>query len=421
MRTTTTSIHHLVSLFLVAGVAGSVAACNGGVDIEQTSGGTGSGGSTSSGFTSTGSSPSSTSTSNSSSSSAGGAGGMDSPACAPGEAAIVIAGASEGSSSAVAVQSEGAWLPEKLIDGGPQTVAYVDVNHRLAVAWVGFSPTGSEAHFTSTSDGTDFDLHDIPAWHPYVSSPLFSVDPAVLVGRDDQGTSLAHYDSGAMSWAPWLSTPFVPSSGATVEALGSKTTVLVGAGPNQELCDISLDLDSAAWGTVKCHPELPHVIGGELPLPQVVALPNGDVVVVYPTSSVELSAVVLHQGQWSKPVPSSSSTAAASLAVTATPSGDVLAGVISTSGEVSSRRFSPGVGWSAPIQIDKNALATWISAAPGICGDDALFAYIMGAGGPAVRVARVRGDATETTPVAHLVESIPTGVSIATRRAFGVK
>jgi hypothetical protein len=108
------------------------------------------------------------------------------------------------------------------------------------------------------------------------------------------------------------------------------------------------------------------------------------------------------------------------VASAATPAGDVFAGLVATSGNVYALRFSPATGWAAPIAIDAGASPEQRpAAATGICGDDALFAYSARAsnGDGEVRVARVRGNATETTAVAKLVnEDVPNQMSLATRR-----
>jgi hypothetical protein len=52
--------------------------------------------------------------------------------------------------------------------------------------------------------------------------------------------------------------------------------------------------------------------------------------------------------------------------------------------------------------------------APGICGDDALIAHAAGGSDGEIRVARLRGDAAETTTVARLTDDTPRQLSLAT-------
>ncbi len=107
------------------------------------------------------------------------------------------------------------------------------------------------------------------------------------------------------------------------------------------------------------------------------------------------------------------------MAITATPAGDVIAAVPSTSGLVSAVRYVPGAGWGTPFAIEQmSAPVAAISAAPGICDDDAMIAYVAGSLHADVRVARVRGTAVEATTVASFKDEIPRQISITTRPWF---
>jgi hypothetical protein len=417
MDSFTTSIRRrLAPCLLLAGAAG-VAACSAQVDVAQSAGRTGAGGSTSSGLTAT-STTSATTSSSVSSSGSGGSGGSIGPlTCLPGEGAIVVGNSNQ--HAVVAVQHQGTWseIPTAVGGGVIETAAYVDVYHQLSVFWAESALGVYQAHFIRTIDGTTVEAHDVQGWHPLSHSPLYTVGSSILVGRDTLGeTSLAYFDPDAMDWIAWLSTPFNPTSAAAIPALGA--TVLVGMGLGNVLCDVTLD-SSIAWGPMQCHPELPVATGKEIasPPPQVVALSSGDALAVYFTSYVDLTAAVLHAGQWSAPVTTKLPDQSLSFAVTSTPSGDALAAVVFTSGNVAALRFSAAAGWGAPIAIDSGASTQQrLAGAPGICGDDAVFAYSAGGIDGEVRVARVRGDAAETTKVAKLVEDMPFQISLATRR-----
>jgi hypothetical protein len=420
MRSFTTSIHR--SLLAPLAFAGGLAACSGQVDVTPGAGGSGAGGSPSS--TTTSASPTSASTSSSTGTGGSGGSSIGPLTCLPGEGAIVVGSSSYQSAVAVAVLDQGTWTEAAgVVPTARYTAAYVDVYNQLAVFWLEQKGVVDQAHFARTKDGTAFDFHDVDGWHP-LSSPLFRANDSTLVGRDAQGTSLAYYDSDAMDWYAWQSAPlpFTVSSAATLATSGA--VVLVGFNNKQELCDVTLDA-GAAWGAPSCHPELHVTTGQEIPSPppQLVALPSGDAVAVYFTSYGDLTATVLHDGQWSAPITTTLPDHSLSFAVTSTPAGDVIAGVVLTLGDVAALRFSPAAGWAAPIAIDTYT-DTGIgfskfqepAAATGICGDDALFAYLAGGIDGEVRVARVRGDAAETTKVAKFVEDIPVKLSLATRR-----
>lgn len=420
MRRFTTSIHrsHL-ALLVLAGAAG-LAACSGQIDVTPSASGTstGAGG----GASSATSGPTSTSATSTTSSStgAGGSGGSIGPlTCLPGEGAIVAGIANH--HSAVAVLSQRAWTgAQSIVPAAVETAAYVDVYHRLAVFWTEHKGGVDHAHFTHTTDGAAFATHEVQTWHPKSGSPLFRAGDGTLVGSVAQGTGLAYYHSDTMDFHAWqsTSTPFPVTSAAMLTTPGS--AVLVGFSYECELCDVTLDGATSTWGAAKCHPEIPVWLGNEIPSPppQLVALPSGDAVAVYFTSYIDLTAVVLHDGQWSAPVTTKLPEQSLSFAVTSTPAGDVIAGVVLTSGDVAALRFSPAAGWAAPIAVDTGAsIIQRPAAATGICGDDALFAYSAGELDGEVRVARVRGDAAETTKIAKLVEDVPFALSLATRRA----
>ena len=404
MRHTTASLHP--TLFAAIGLTGLVilGACGGQVEFAPTSSGTNTGGSSGTG----------SKTSTGSGSATGGAGGIGPLACAPGEGAIVIGGTKDRGS--VAVLNGGAWNEgSNVVPGASQNAAYVDVYGRLSVMWI--DPDDTNAHTLATKDGSAFLEHEVAAWHPWPNGSLFSPSGPIMVGHAAQGIELAYYDSDAMDWMPWVSSSFDASSAALASLDGSM--VFVGLGPNHELCDVVLD-SGIQWGPLNCHADLPVVTGGEIPLPrpQVVPLPNGDVVAVYyqPSSSLVLAATVRHAGQWSQPIATTSSAVGPSFGATVTPSGDVIVGVISDLGVVASIRFTPGVGWATPIAIGNTAFQqSRIAAAPGICGDDALIAFAgLDEVGDKIFVARVRGDSTATDVVGLVGSYEPLELSIAT-------
>jgi hypothetical protein len=421
MRTLTPSIPRRVFPALALAGAAALAACDGQVELAESAGTSGSGGGASAATTTataTATTATSTATTTSSSAGAGGSGGSIEPLdCQPEDGAIVVGTSYQG--SAIAVLSQGAWSKAAhVVPAAAQIAAYVDVYHQLGVFWIEPGNGVDHAHFTRTKDGSAFEPHEVFGWQPSASAPLFRAGDHALVGADAEGTSVAHYDSDAMDWDVWGSqpVPFTVSSAATLTT--SSSTVLLGFDAKHDLCDLTIDAATAAWGAAKCHPELHVATEQEIPSPppQLVAFPNGDAVAVYFTSYVELTAAVLHAGKWSAPVTTTLPDQSLSFAVTSTPSGDVFAGLVLTSDEVVALRFSPAAGWTAPIAIDTGAHNVQRpAAATGICGDDALFAYSAGGIDGEIRVARVRGASSETTTVAHFVESMPSQISLATR------
>lgn len=80
-------------------------------------------------------------------------------------------------------------------------------------------------------------------------------------------------------------------------------------------------------------------------------------------------------------------------------------------------RFSPATGWGASIAVAADVvIGQELAAAPGICGDDALFAYASGSVDGTINVARVRGDAAATTTLVTLPGDPLSQITLATRQ-----
>ena len=349
----------------------------------------------------------------------GSAGGLPAPACAPSEGAIVAATSKGGAQSLLAIHHDGAWTQvDGVLPGAVQVATYMDDYHHLGAFWI---DNATQAHFVTTADGMSFDHFDAHNWVPLAGRPLASAGKNVLLGYvDGVGDSLAWFDTDAFDWNPWLSPMPLTASSAVV--LPSYEMVAVGIDASSIpvlLCDAISSGD--AWGSKHCRDDIALSTSDELPSPpRVVALSNGDAVVVYQLagSSTTIGATTLHAGVWSAPQTIQSAAVGGSFAATATPGDDVVVGVISHAGDVSALRYAPGAGWSAPIPIDSGAQG-WveIGAAPGICGDDALIAYPTDVN--KVRVARVRGDAVEARTVgAFIGDDGATSVHISTRSAW---
>jgi hypothetical protein len=318
----------------------------------------------------------------------------------------------------VAVMHDGAWSKDSSVVSGPAyATTYVDAYHHLGVFWTG---TGWKSHFAATADGTTFDAHDVQGWEPYAGDPFAAVTTDVLLGADAGGTSLARFDPDAFDWYPYLSSTSAIRVTAAAPFGGTGEMLVVGLGPNQELCDVAT-IDGA-WGEVHCRDDIhpAQAVGGEInvTLPQAATLPNGDVVVLYyhqqDQGGVTLAATTLHAGAWSAPDLASGPNTGIAFAAAATTAGDVMVAI--GAGYAAALRYAPGKGWSAPISLDAHA-GYDVSVARGVCGDDALIAYVGGDTGHEVRLARVRGDVAEATTIADLGEDYPTHVSIATRPA----
>lgn len=395
-------------------VAGALAACGGQVDTVPAGGSGGEGGSGGSGSGTT-----STITTTSGDAGGGGSGSIPEAVCDAVERAIVIA--SSDARSAVAVYNEGTWHPA--LENGPpaaRLATFVDVYHQLGAYWIGTGDDADESHFLRTLDGSTVETYDAMGWAPLGSQPLFAAADFALVGRTAEGTVAAYFDPDAFDWYPWTpAIPFNATSGATTSEWNDP--MVVGLGDAHELCDRLIV--GGQWTPLHCRADVIVATGGEIPVtrPQVVALPGGDsVVVFYQAAGSTLAATRYYhkEGLWTAPEAITDSAIGIEFAAAAAPSGDVVVGVISTAGAVSALRFTVASGWSKPIAIDQGAVVTGentgsIAAAPGICGDDALIAYINGF--TTVRVARVRGQAFETHFVSEFVEEQATRVSIATR------
>lgn len=396
----------------LSAVTSALVACGSQVDIASTQGSGGGGGAASS-------SASSSATSTSSSTSSTSSGSLPPWTCAPGEAAIVAAFGS--GQSVIAVAHEGTWTADALALPASTLVAtYVDVYHQLGALWI--DPSTSKSHFATTADGKSFDLHDVNGWMPIANDPLAAVTNSVLLGVDAEGTRLAWFDPDAFDWDPYLGpTPIHATSAAPLGATGE--ILVVGLGPQNELCDVATS--AGVWGDVHCREDIQvaTAIGGEITiaLPRAVALPNGDVVVVYHDDTSDLgttlAATTLHAGAWSTPERRSPAMVSIDLGAAATPAGDVLVG--SSVGDPKLLRYAPGAGWSAPISLDGMGGYS-VQVATGICGDDALIAYSSGEPHDEVRVARVRGDVAETFAILDFEGDYARPLSISTRRPASV-
>ncbi|MDI1428634.1 hypothetical protein [Polyangium sorediatum] len=387
-------------------ILSALAACGSEVDIEAT--GAGGGGSASS---------ADTSVSSSSTGGSGGSGGLPAPTCAPGEAAMVAAAGWQ--SGKVIVHHEGKWItPSYPMQGADRMTTYVDVYGHLGVYWIETSTDSALSHFMVTGDGTKFDLYDVQGWFPLVPSPVVTVGVSLLLGNAGEGSSLAHFDPDAYDWYPYPKlSPFELTSAVRTYTEGS--VLGVGLGTLNELCDAQVFWsDGGGWTEPHCRDDVKVFLGNEIPVapPQAVVLPNDDVVVVYHETYATIAATWLHDGVWSPPESIKLEIQSLEPAITATPAGDVIVALPSTSGALSALRYVPGVGWGALVTIDKAASSTLsIGAAPGICGDDALIAYAGDGIDPEIRVARIRGETAEVTTVGSFTEEVPRQISITTR------
>ncbi|MDC3955223.1 hypothetical protein KEG38_15265 [Polyangium jinanense] len=389
----------------------ALAACGSEVDIETTGAGGGSSASSAS------SGDTSVSSSTGGSGGGGGSGGLPAPTCAQGEAAIVAAMGY--ATSLVAFDHEGTWTKNAYVIGTANALTtYVDVYDHLGVFWIEGSDETAQSRFASTSDGKSFDLHDVHGWFPQPWNPPVTVGRSLLLGRGVGGSILAYFDPDAFDWHPYPDPAPFDLTAAVIRE-GSGTVLGVGVGPQGELCDTEIFwADGGSWTDMHCRDDI-EVFQAEVPVapPRAVALPNGDVVVVYYESYARIAATRLHEGVWSAPESITLADQSLDLALTATPAGDVIVGMAATTGVVYALRYVPGVGWGEPLPIDPAANPhSAISAAPGICGDDALIAYGAGGIDGEIRVARVRGGAAEATTVAWFTEEIPSQISITTRR-----
>lgn len=403
-----------ISLALIA-----IAACGGNVSVSPGSGGGGASSTTGAatggaGATAT-STNSTTSTSSTTTSGTAGAGGLPPLDCADDEGAIVSALAGHG---VVAVHHGGAWTQNAYtIPYAGKVANYVDVYNRLGTFWIDPLTSPPEAHFATTYDGSSFNTYDVQSWSPEVTDPLAAVGGSMMLGSAAQDTSIAYFDADAFDWFSYGGpTPFRASSAVLVQQ--SWELLAVGIGPQLQLCDATSD--GASWSPVHCRDDVTVATGGEIPVtrPRVVALPNGDVVVVYSTAAAaRIAATVRHAGVWSAPEEIASDAIGIELAATATPGGDVIVAVVNTASQAAALRYRPGAGWSGPIPLDAGVEpARALGAAPGICGDDAWIAYGIGSPSGKIRVARVRGDKREVTTVGQLIETSAYEVAIATRR-----
>ena len=399
-----------VRAFTAGAMVVALAACGSEVNVAAT--GTGGGSSTSS-ASNGGASASSTA------SGGGGGGGLPAPVCQMNEAAIVAA---IGEHGVVAFNQEGTWTENAyLIPAAAQVTTYEEAYHQLGVFWTETTQDSPQSHFATTWEGNGFELHDVHGWDPLSSSPLVTVAPSLLLGSTSEGSTLAIF-AGSSDWHPVSKggAPFVVTSAVALGG-GSVSVFGVGVGPQHQLCDVDIYWLETGWMNLHCRDELKVFTGNEILVapPRVVVLPSGDLVVVYHESYTTIAATRLHAGSWSAPESITLAGQSLDVAITATPGGDVIAAVPATSGLVSAVRYVPGVGWGTPLPIEQMSdPVAAISAAPGICGDDAMIAYVASSLHADVRVARVRGGAVEARTVASFTQGIPRQISLTTRPMF---
>jgi hypothetical protein len=361
------------------------------------------------------------------------AGATGASACLPDEGIIVVGGSP--TQTTVVAQTAGRWRGAIHFPGSKQALAYLSPSNQLAVLWTDQTYGIDHAHFTRTSDGPEFDTvegnsfetSEFTDWRPDVTSRILDVEGVYLVDRDQWGAGVSQLDLNTQTWRSLDSTLLDATSVAIKPA--DPSFMFVGPGEGGALCEYTRSVSANAWFPLTCHPEIPVAGGGDSPFtgPQAVALPKGDVVIVYlpARSPATLGATVVpngnHDRPWLAPEITASPAIGLSFAAAATPSGGVIVGVVSALGEVSMLRYQPKHGWSKPILIDTIAGPTQqIAAAPGICGDDAVIAYATPGPEGNLRVARVREHAVATMTVATFTGDAPLRLSVATRQTAPV-
>jgi hypothetical protein len=414
-------VHRLVLAVSLA--AGGLVACGPEVRIDAHGSG-GSGGDTGQGGGNQGGATTTTGTTSSTGGAggAGGSGGLGPQDCT-GNEGLLVAAASYTGGVLFAAQTDGAWSEvQHLPVQAPRMATFTDVYGAFGVFWIAGADDQHKSHFVRTKKGPDIESHDVTGWLPDAAWPLLGAGSSLLVGHTGtDANTVGGFDPDAFDWLPWYDLGgFAPAS---VAAGGIGDLVAVRVNQQDELCEI--EVTGGLVGPAHCHPEMPVevVVGGEIQLapPQVVALPNGDAVVVYfkPESGAALAAATLSGGVWSAPVTTSAAYYSVDLAATATPSGDVIV-ALSQEGGTQALRFSPKTGWGDLIAVDPMVYGSSFTAAPGICGDDAAIAYVVTGfkEDREVRVARVRGNQAAATVVMSGLVETPNIVSLTTRPVF---
>lgn len=388
----------------------AASAC-GGVVIEGNPSG-GSGGQTSS--TSTGSKSSSKGGATTTS----GVGGMTplpEPSCVFDEGLVVAASSSV--ASRVRVRTASGWTAEHA--GAPATSLAATVDPYGAFSVLSTSASGAPS-FVRSTDGLSFEPHAVNGWAPLapvVAPTVFAYGgSSVLLGRTQAGASLAYFDPDAFDWYSWQTVP--PGFDVTSSvALGADAAVMVvGRGLQGQLCDA--EMPSASFDPIHCF-NTPAPSGGEIPVtpPKAISLPNGDAAIVFfSAAGSEISVTTRHHGVWSPMSATSSDKIGVVFDAAPVADGKIAIAVTSTSGELSLLWFDPAAGFGAPVHVADHASIQGVqAAAPGVCGDDALFAYLTD--GHRVDIARIRGTQSATETVFDFVDEFPEHVALAIRRA----
>jgi hypothetical protein len=131
--------------------------------------------------------------------------------------------------------------------------------------------------------------------------------------------------------------------------------------------------------------------------PAVVAQDDGDITIFYLASNTSLAAITRRGNAWSAPVTASIDSSLTFVATAARTAGAIV-GVRTLSGTLLALSYSSATGFGAPIVLDEAGYGEpdALAAAPGFCGDEALFAYGSGAD---LRFARVNPGFASVTGV----------------------
>jgi hypothetical protein len=305
----------------------------------------------------------------------------------------LFVGAGSPSISKASLRGPDGWLASHQGPPAREVAAVLDPYEHFSLFRIGLDGAPS---YVRTGDGATYEEHPVEGFAPLdsLASPRsFGDVTTILLGRTAEGPTLAMFDPDAFDWYGWQSVP----SGFDVTssiALSSQSGITVaGRGPSGTLCWGDGPFSGPLTGT-SCLPDAAPS-GGEIPVtpPSVVSLLGGDEVFFYFSSAGgAVSARTRHAGVFGPASTLADHRIGVRFAATATRLGDALLVVSATSGELSIARYDTVKGFGPLVHVASDAgIESPLAATPGVCGNDALFAYVAETDHDLVRVVRVSG------------------------------
>lgn len=336
------------------------------------------------------------------------------PSCTGREAAFVVSGTTAG---VVAITGyPGTWSAPLAIsdDIAGSAVGFIDEYNAFGAFWVTANGTSRFRRYEAAGLGA---VSAPQTFQPLPGSRIIDLG-VVLVGRTAAGVVSSWFDPDGFSFGPINASNPPAAAGPIGAAVDGSDISITSVGSDHVVFDQRL-VQYTSWTEAHRHVGLVSGTGEiEMSAPQLVTLADGGAVLITPAVTAEgvvlAASVRTPAGVWSSPdlAPGRDRL---SVSATATPGGEV---VVAThdAGGVTVLRYSRTHGWRTVGTVDPEAESNhdWITAARGICGDDALIVYATTTG--ELRTVRVRGDQLSAPSALGIARpQAVTGLSLVTR------